>query len=505
MLHVETIRKIRCAYQRDKKSIRQIAREMRLSRNTVKKVLRGQDTEFTYARSTQPLPKLGPYEPSLLGRLAADADLPRRQQRTAVVLFEELQREGFTGGYDSVRRYVQKWRQQTKGVAVTAFIPQSFAPGEAYQFDWSHEVVEIGGQAVKVKVAHFRLCYSRMPFCIAYLRESLEMLLDAHVQAFAFLGGVTRRGIYDNLKTVVSKVLIGKERTFNPGFQRLASHYLLEPVACTPAAGWEKGQVENQVQFLRQRLFVPRIKCADRDQLNAELRDRCRRLAAVHAHPEFPERTVGQVFAEEFPRLLVVPAPFEAYKEQPVRVGTTALVAYDTNRYSVEADMVGKTVLLRAYAERIVVVEAGEVIGEHARRFARHQVVYDPWHYVGVLQRKPGALRNGAPFRDWQLPEPLLSMRQALGTHADGDRQFVGILGAVLTYGLEAVTAACTQALQMRAASRDVVLNLLGRLHDALDTPADVPAAHLPTLAAAPVADCARYDVLLQGGGDAAG
>jgi hypothetical protein len=399
---------------------------------------------------------------------------------------------------------VQKWRQQAQGLVATAFIPQCFAPGEAYQFDWSHEIVAIGGQTVKVKVAHFRLCYSRMPFCIAYLRESLEMLLDAHVQAFAFLGGSTRRGIYDNLKTVVTKVLLGKDRTFNRRFQQLASHYLFEPVACTPAAGWEKGQVENQVQFLRQRLFVPRIQCADLAQLNAELRDRCRRLAASHPHPELPERTVAEVFAEEQPHLLQIGVPFQAYKEQPVRVSTTALVAYDTNRYSVEADMVGKTVMVRAYAERIVVVEAGEVIGEHPRLFGRHQVHYDPWHYVGVLQRKPGALRNGAPFRDWQLPEPLLAMRHTLGTHADGDRQFVGILGAVLTYGLEAVTAACAQALAMGAASRDVVLNLLARHHDAADMPLCEPPIHLPALSEVPVADCARYDALLKGGTDAA-
>jgi len=483
---VETIRKIRCAYQRDGKSIRQIAREMHLSRNTVKKVLRGQETEFTYARSAQPRPKLGPYEASLITRLSQDAALPRRQQRTAVVLFEELQGEGFVGGYDSVRRFVQKWRKQTLGASVTAFIPQSFAPGEAFQFDWSHEVVLLGGVPVKVKVAHFRLCYSRMPVCIAYLRESLEMLLDAHVQAFAYFGGITRRGIFDNLKTVVTKVLLGKDRTFNRRFQQLASHYLFEPVACTPAAGWEKGQVENQVNFLRQRLFVPRIACADLAQLNAQLRDRCRRLAASHPHPEWPERTVAQVYAEEQPHLLQVGTPFAAYKEQPVRVSTTALVSYDTNRYSVEADMVGKTVMLRAYAQWIVVVEAGEVIGEHPRLLGRHQVRYDPWHYVGVLQRKPGALRNGAPFRDWQLPEPLQAMRQALGTHADADRQFVGILGAVLTYGLEAVTTACAQALEMGAASRDVVLNLLARLKEEAETPLCEPAEPLPALSVAP-------------------
>ncbi len=503
MLTVETIRKIRCAYQRDGKSIRQIAREMHLSRNTVKKVLRAEATEFAYTRTAQPRPKLGPYEPSLLSYLAADADKPLRQRRTAVVLFEQLQREGFDGGYDSVRRYVQKWRRE-QGPQVSAFIPQRFDPGEAYQFDWSHEVVEIAGVPVKVNVAHFRLCYSRMPFCRAYPRESLEMLLDAHVHAFAFFGGSARRSIYDNLKTVVSKILRGKDRTFHARFQQLASHYLLEPVACTPAAGWEKGQVENQVQFLRQRLFVPRVQCADLSELNQWLQDRCRILAAGHPHPDCPERTVAQVLAEEQPRLLAVPVAFGAYKELPVRVSTTCLVAYDTNRYSVEASAVGRTVLLRAYADRIVVVEAGEILAQHPRRFGQHQVVYDPWHYVAVLERKPGALRNGAPFRDWQLPTPLAGMRQALGTHAEGDRQFVGILSAIPTYGLEAVVAACAEALMMGVASREVVLTLLARGHEGPEVSVGDAPAHLPVLSAPPVADCARYDALLSGGAYAA-
>jgi len=501
---VETIRKIRVAHQRDGKSIRQIARELHLSRNTVKKVLRGESTEFTYARTTQPLPKLGPYEASLLTSLAADTGLPSRQQRTAQALFEELQRQGYDGGYDSVRRYVQKRRNQAGERQATAFIPQRFDPGEAYQFDWSHEVVELGGVAVKVKVAHFRLCYSRMPFCIAYYREGLEMVLDAHVQAFAFFGGSARRGIYDNLKTVVTKILQGKDRTFNGRFLQLASHYLVEPVACTPAAGWEKGQVENQVQFLRQRLFVPRRKCADLAELNDGLRDGCRTLAAGHRHPEFVDRKIAEVCAEEQPRLLRVSASFEGYKELPVRVSTTSLVAYDTNRYSVDAAAVGRTVMLRAYADRIVVVEAGTVIGEHSRLFGRHQVRYDPWHYVGVLQRKPGALRNGAPFRDWELPAPLSAVRQALGAGADGDRQFVGILGAIATYGLETVAAACAEALAIGTTSRDVVLNILGRIHDSPDLPVCETPQHLPVLTDPPLADCARYDALLSRGGHAA-
>jgi len=505
MLIVETIRKIRVAYQRDRKTIRQIAREFNLSRNTVKKVLRGNATEFTYDRKTQPMPKLAPFQSLLSGYLEADASKPPRQQRTAMVLFEELQLQGFEGGYDSVRRYVQKWRKSEEGKKAIAYIPQTFDPGEAFQFDWSHELVELGGVVLKVKVAHFRLCYSRMQFCVAYHRESLEMVLDAHMRAFEFFGGSCRKGIYDNLKTVVTKILMGKDRQFNRRFQTMASHYLFEPVACTPAAGWEKGQVENQVKFIRQRLFVPRLKFADIEELNQWLNDRCRTIAAGHKHPEFKDRTVAEYFALERERLMAVSSPFDGYKEIPARVSTTALVAYDRNRYSVNASAVGRTVMLRAYAGRIVIVHDGTVIGEHSRQFGRDKVVYDPWHYVDVLKHKPGALRNGAPFKHWELPVPLADIRQALSRRSDGDRQFVGILGAISTYGLEAVTEACAEALASGLHSRDVVFTILSRPHASVEMSECELPSHLPPLKEPPLANCSRYDELLCGGACAQG
>jgi transposase len=500
MLIVETIRKIRCAYHRDKKSIRQIAREFKLSRNTVKKAIRRDVTEFTYDRKTQPLPKLAPYQEMLSGYLETDASKSPREQRTAVVLFEELQRQGFEGGYDSVRRYVQKWHKSAEGRKVTAYIPQSFDPGEAFQFDWSYEQVELGGIVVTVKVAHFRLCYSRMPLCIAYARESLEMVLDAHARAFEFFGGTCRKGIYDNLKTVVTKVLMGKDRTFNRRFQNLASHYLFEPVACTPAAGWEKGQVESQVKFMRQRLFVPRLKFADIDELNQWLQDRCRTIAAGHKHPEFKDGTVAEYFAQEKQQLIAVSSRFDGYKETPARVSTTALVSYDRNRYSVHASAVGTTVMIRAYADRIVITQDGNVIGEHRRQFGRDKIIYDAWHYIEVLKHKPGALRNGAPFKEWALPEPLIEIRQILGKSPDGDRQFVGILSAVSVYGLDAVVSACSEALAAGVASRDVVLNTLSRTHDDPEVSSCEVPLHLPELKDLPLANCSRYDDLLTGG-----
>ncbi len=394
----------------------------------------------------------------------------------------------------------RSWRKSEGGRKVTAYIPQSFDPGEAFQFDWSYEQVELWGVVVTVKVAHFRLCYSRMPFCVAYARESLEMVLDAHVRAFEYFGGSCRKGIYDNLKTVVSKVLMGKDRIFSRRFQNLSSHYLFEPVACTPAAGWEKGQVESQVKFIRKRLFVPRLKFSDLDELNQWLSDRCRIIAAGHKHPEFKDGTVAEYFAREKQQLLVLSSPFDGYKETPVRVSTTALVSFDRNRYSVNASVVGRTAMIRAYADRLVIVHDGNVIGEHRRQFGRDKIIYDAWHYIEVLKHKPGALRNGAPFKEWILPEPLIEIRQLLSKSPDGDRQFVGILSAVSSYGLDAVVTACSEALSVGVASKDVILNTLSRTHDDPEiSDYEIP-LHLPELKTLPIANCSRYDDLLTGG-----
>jgi transposase len=500
MLNVETIRKIRLAYHRDEKPIRQIARELRLSKNTVKKVIRSGDTEFSYERSFQPRPKLGPFEERLSQLLSEDRDRPPRERRSAQILFEELQREGFPGGYDSVRRYQRQWHAREKCRQARAFIPLSFALGEAFQFDWSHEPVELGGVNVRGKVAQFKLCHSRMPFCVGYTRETLEMVLDAHIRAVEFYGGACRRGIYDNLKTVVIKILMGKDRIFNSRFQSLASHYLFEPVACTPAAAWEKGQVEKQVDFLRGRLFVPRRKFADLEELNRYLADQCRTLAAGQKHPEFPEKTVAEVFAEERKHLLTVRVPFDGYRETLARVSSTSLVSFDRNRYSVHASAVGKTVAVRSYARQVVLVADDKVVGVHRRQFGRDKTLYDPWHYVEVLRQKPGALRNGAPFKEWELPEPLQAVRAALAAHPDGDRQFVGILCAVLTHGLEGVSNACTAALAAGTVSRDVVLNLLSRDGEPKEPASCDPPPQLPPLKLPPLADCGWYDRLLAGG-----
>src|SRR6266436_3928197 len=414
MLIVETIAKIRRAHLVQGKSIKAIARELR--------VLRTGQTEFRYEREVQPRPKLGRWREGLDGLLAENAGKSVRERLTLIRLFEELRGLGYDGGYDAVRRYARSWEKARGAAGAAAFVPLSFAPGEAYQFDWSHEVVVLGGVTTTVKVAHIRLCYSRMFLVRAYPRETQEMVFDAHDHAFGLFGGMCRRGIYDNMTTAVDAVFLGKERRFNRRFLRMCSHYLVDPVACTPAAGWEKGQVENQVGNARERLFTPRLHFADYAELNAWLEARCLAQARASAHPEQSDKTVWDVFEAERASLIAYPGPFDGFREIEVAVSKSSLVRFDHNRYSVAVKAARRTAQLRVYADRVVIWCDGEIVGEHARRFGRGQTAYDPWHYLPVLARKPGALRNGDPSRNWDLPPALAQVRRRLTGHDDGDR-----------------------------------------------------------------------------------
>jgi len=315
MLIVDTITKVRLAYFRDGKAIREIARKFNLARNTVKGIIRSGVTDQKYERSEQPRPKLGGFVEQLTEWLKEDSSKPVRQRRSSQILFEHLQRAGYDGGYDTLRRYVGTWKREDGTALVKAFVPLEFDPGEAFQFDWSYEKIELGGVNIEVKIAHFRLCHSHKLFCVAYTRERLEMVFNAHLRAFEFFGGVCRRGIYDNLKAAVTKILLGKDRIWNRRFQNLASHYLFEPVACTPAAGWEKGQVENQVDLVRSRFFVLRRRFTDLEELNEWLEGECRNYAATAKHPEFKDKTIDEVFAEEKSKLLALPVLPESMSE----------------------------------------------------------------------------------------------------------------------------------------------------------------------------------------------
>ena len=321
------------------------------------------------------------------------------------------------------------------------------------------------------------------------------MVFDAHDKAFAFFGGACARGIYDNMKTAVDTIFVGRERAYNRRFQQMCGHYLVDPVACTPASGWEKGQVENQVGVIRRRFFVPRPRFKSYGELNAWLLDRCVAWAKAHPHPELRDRTTWDVFEDERSSLVPYTGPFDGFHAVPASVSKTCLVRFDKNRYSVDARAVGRPVEIRAYAERVEFWQDGRIVAQHPRSFGRDHAIYDPMHYIPVLARKPGALRNGAPFKDWTLPPAMRRIQAKLARVPNGDRQMVEILGAVLTDGLDAVEAACAEAVAQGMHGTDIVLNILARRREPAP-PLTIATPQALRLSREPVADCTRYDSL---------
>ena len=290
-------------------------------------------------------------------------------------LHRDLVALGYDGSYDRVACFARDWRQRererTQQASRGAFVPLTFAPGEAFQFDWSEDWLVIGKRKTKLQIAHTKLCHSRAFHLRAYMTQTHEMLFDAHNHAFRVLGGVPERGIYDNMKTAVDKVGRGKARLVNARFRAMVSHFLFESEFCNPAAGWEKGQVEKNVRDTRHRLLQDAPAFADLAEANAWLECRTQALWHEIRHPEYSQRTVAEVHGDEQAALMAVPPPFDGFIEMSKRVSPTCLVVFERNRYSVPAAFANRVVSLRAYAERIVLVAEAQVVAQHQRVFNR--------------------------------------------------------------------------------------------------------------------------------------
>ena len=491
---MDMIGRIRRLHSRKNKSAREISRITGLSRNTVAKWLQGQvDGPPKYRRGEQPN-KLTVFHEALQQALKADARRPKHERRTTKALYVEIRAAGYDGGYTRVTDYIRAWRQaEGHGAAVNAFVPLAFELGEAYQFDWSDEGLVVGGIYYRVQVSHMKLCASRAFWLVAYPSQGHEMLFDAHTRSFSALGGVPRRGIYDNMKTAVGKVNKGKGRAVNARFAVMCAHYLFDPDFCNVAAGWEKGIVEKNVQDSRRRIWLDAQDCQFHsfEELNAWLGQRCRALWNELTHPQYSGLSVAEVLELERAELMPVPAPFDGYVERPARVSSTCLVSVGRNRYSVPCEYAGKWVSSRLYPTRIEVVADDALIASHVRLLDRDQVSYDWQHYLPLIERKPGALRNGAPFAD--LPAPLRQLKHGLGRHAGGDRIMAQVLAAVPVAGLDAVLVAVELVLESGSLSAEHILNVVARLA-ATEPPPSVE-THL-SLKEAPVANTARYDRL---------
>ncbi|MFZ3139906.1 IS21 family transposase [Polaromonas sp.] len=490
---MEMLGKIRRMYLRDKLSLHEIAKRTGLSRNTLRRWLRApEEVQVPVYSRPQALGKLSAFTGELEQALQADGHRSKRDRRTAKALFAQIQEAGYAGGYSAVTDFTRAWRGSA-GKAPHAFVPLSFALGEAFQFDWSEEGLVVGGIYYRLQVSHLKLCASRAFWLVAYPSQGHEMLFDAHTRSFAALGGIARRGIYDNMKTAVDKVKKGTGRVVNARFAVMCAHYLFDADFCNVASGWEKGVVEKNVQDSRRRIWLDAQKCqfGSFEALNAWLGERCRALWSEIRHPEFKQFSVLEMLAQELPEMMSMPAAFDGYVESEARVSSTGLVSVQRNRYSVPCEFAGQRVSTRLYPTRICVVAGGAVVASHDRAVSRGQTLYDWQHYIALVQRKPGALRNGSPFAD--MPAPLKQLKLGLLRHPGGDRIMAQVLAAVPTAGLEAVLVAVELVIESGALSAEHVLNVLARLN-ASALPETVQTTL--QLVDAPLANTGRYDSL---------
>jgi len=493
---------IRRWHFREHLSIREICRRSGLSRNTIRRYLRTDEVDPAFKVPERPS-KLDPFADRLSAWLKTEANKSRKQKRTVLQLHADLVSLGYGGSYNRVAAFAREWKadrqRETNTTGRGTFVPLTFEPGEAFQFDWSEDWAIIGNERTKLQVAHTKLSYSRAFIVRAYLLQTHEMLFDAHNHAFRVLGGIPRRGIYDNMKTAIDKVGRGKERDVNARFLAMASHYLFELEFCNPASGWEKGQVEKNVQDTRHRLWQPTPRFPSLDALNDWLEARCKEYWAQTPHGKM-QGTIADLWAEEVPALMPASRPFDGFVEYTKRVTPTCLVHLERNRYSVPASFANRPVSLRVYPDRVVVAAEGLMICEHRRIIDRShdqpgKTVYDWRHYLAVVQRKPGALRNGAPFAE--LPEAFRTLQQHLLKKPGGDREMVDILALVLQHDEDAVLLAVEMALETGVPTKTHVLNLLHRLVDGKSiTPPILDAPQVLTLTNEPEANVERYDAL---------
>ena len=242
------------------------------------------------------------------------------------------------------------------------------------------------------------------------------------------------------MKTAVDKVKKGKGRTVNARFAVMCAHYLFDANFCNVASGWEKGVVEKNVQDSRRRIWIDAQsrKWGSFEELNAWLGERCRALWREIRHPEYKQFSVAEMLEQERTELMPMPTVFDGYVERSAKVSSTCLVAVAKNRYSVPCELAGKQVSTRLYPSRVEIANDEVIVASHARVANEGHICYDWQHYIVLIQRKPGALRNGAPFAD--MPGPVLRFRQGLMRHDGGDKTMAKVLNCVASHGLPSST-----------------------------------------------------------------
>lgn len=447
MLPVDDYLQIRLLH-RDGISARQIARDLGHSRKSVKKALEdGLPRGYTRRRPPES-PRLGPFLPWIDEILQSDLAQPPKQRHTAQRLFERLRDErGYRGGYDQVRRHVQKRRRREQ----ETFLPLDVAPGERLECDFGHIQVDFPEGRREVSVLLAVWSYSHDPFAIALPNERWESILHGTVCAFEFFGAVPRELWWDNPKTVAQLVLRGRERQANPQYLALASHYAFAPMFCMPAKGQEKSDVERTVFALQRRFATPVPRVADMDQLNRHLLHCC--LKERQRTVKGRSQSIGQSFEQELALAAPLPQrPFDACVVHQRQADKYQCVTFEDVRYSVPRQVAFSPVVLKAYLDQVVLVHQGQVIARHPRCRQAGEHVLDPQHFLGVLERKPAYLEKTRLFKELKLPEAFAQLRRQLDGQwgeREGKRQYIQTLQLLSTYGQQRLTAAVEASLGM--------------------------------------------------------
>lgn len=445
---MEIYGRVRRAVRVEGRSQRAVAREFGLSRETVRKMLQ-YAVPPGYQRQ-QPIkrPKLGPWLGVIDAILNDDKQRPTKQRHTAKRIFERLKEEhGFTGGYTIVKDYVRG--EQVGGREM--FVPLAHPAGEA-QVDFGEALAVIAGVERK----------SDDCFVVAFPAETTEAFLEGHVRAFAYFGGVPTRILYDNTKIAVAKILGGEQRQRTRAFSELQSYYLFADKFGRPAKGNDKGKVEGLVGYARRNFMVPIPRFHSWDEWNAHLEQECRkrRERTLRGHKE----TIGERFERDRTVLLPLPAaPYEACEKISARVNSLSLVRYRANDYSVPTEYGHRQVWVKGYVHEVVIACGSEVIARHERSYDREAVVFDPLHYLALLEQKTRALDQAAPLVGWQLPDCFAELRRLLEARLSkhGSREYVQVLRLLESFDIAEVTHAIEDALRLGTISFDAVRHLL--------------------------------------------
>ena len=496
MFKGEVYARVRRAVQVDGMSIRQASREFGLARKTIRKMLAYSVPPGYERKKPVKRPKLGAWLGIIDQILEDDKSQPKKQRHTAKRIWDRLKAEhGFRGGYTVVKDYVRGARLQRKEV----FVPLVHPPGDA-QVDFGEALVVVSGEEQKAHFLCMDLPQSDDCFVMAFPAENTESFLEGHNQAFAYFGGVPGTILYDNTKIAVKEILGDGERKPTQAFSELQSHCLFAAKFGRPGKGNDKGNVEGLVGYARRNFLVPVPRVASWEELNAHLLEECRKRRDRKLWGQ--EETIAQRFDRDREKLLPLPAaPYEACERRTTRVSSQALVRYETNDYSVPVEYGHRQVLVKAFVWELVISFMSEVIARHKRSYGREEMIFDPLHYLSLLEQKSNALDQAAPLAGWQLPEEFTELRRQMEGRLGkrGRREYVQVLRLLETFALAEVTTGVRQALHLRAIAFDAVKHLV--LCAIEQRPPKLDLDNYPHLPVAEVAltRAADYQVLLAG------